>query len=228
MNYIYVLETKDIAWDEIKKYIKIVSEEEQRKILSKIQERDRCHGLAGKMLLLYILKIKADWKEHMLPELRYNKFQKPFINKALGSFNISHSGDMVVCFYSREGGEIGIDIEKISEIEVNDFNSVLTKEELSALKLENKDKTFFKLWTQKESLIKADGRGLYKDLKTIKIEKKINDISFKIQLDDNLWNVNTYSQYVKGYMMSSASLREYSIQLEKISLDTIKELIGSK
>lgn len=101
-------------------------------------------------------------------EVRFgkNEHQKPWLpeNQDL-HFNISHSGDWVVFLFS--SSPCGIDIEKIKP----DFDfegmmpSVFHPREIDWINGQNeRNRAFFKLWTIKESLLKAQGTGLVDDL----------------------------------------------------------------
>jgi 4'-phosphopantetheinyl transferase len=87
---------------------------------------------------------------------------KPCLRNSSHQFNISHSGDWVVCAIDHK--EIGIDIEKIHEVDRNlavRFFSSAENEMLSHCR--NKEEylnLFFEMWVLKESYIKAIGKGL--------------------------------------------------------------------
>jgi 4'-phosphopantetheinyl transferase len=95
-------------------------------------------------------------------DLYYNEYGKPFLEKYNLNFNISHSGNWVVCAVNED--HIGIDIEQIQPIDYIDiadnfFSSDESKD------LNNKVESdrlayFYDLWTLKESYVKAEGKGL--------------------------------------------------------------------
>ncbi|MFK8056367.1 MAG: 4'-phosphopantetheinyl transferase superfamily protein [Saprospiraceae bacterium] len=75
-------------------------------------------------------------------------------------FNISHSGHQVVCGFSKEG-LLGVDIEKISPIDFEDFTAMFSAHEWSAIKgAVDPLREFYWFWTRKESIIKALGLRL--------------------------------------------------------------------
>jgi 4'-phosphopantetheinyl transferase len=132
--------------------------------------KDRQASLFGKLLLQWV------FNQHLpkvsLEDLNYNQYNKPFINNTL-NFNLSHSGDYVVCACTSLPEAIGIDIEYIrQDIEVVEFKNIFTSHEwLRIEKARNPVSTFFKLWTIKESIIKADGRGLHIPLELLGINQ---------------------------------------------------------
>lgn len=66
----------------------------------------------------------------------------------------------MVCALCPEG-RVGIDIEEIRPIGISDFKAQMTPDQWETMMTsENRIETFFSLWTQKEAVIKADGRGL--------------------------------------------------------------------
>jgi 4'-phosphopantetheinyl transferase len=82
-------------------------------------------------------------------------------------FNISHSGNRVVCMLSTQG-RVGIDLEETGDIAMDDFQSQFTAAEWAAITgAAIPLKAFYHYWTAKESLIKADGRGLQIPLDTL-------------------------------------------------------------
>ncbi len=106
---------------------------------------------------------------------QYSEYRKPFLkNHSNIHFNISHSGDWVVCALSAR--EVGIDVEKIRDLDFNiarRFFSVEEVKQLFAMPKELQLNYFFDLWTLKESYLKALGTGLTKPLSSfiVKFDK---------------------------------------------------------
>ena len=78
--------------------------------------------LFGKLLLIRALHDKGFRGD--LNELQYTEYGKPYLKDA-PDFNISHSGNLVVCILSREG-RVGIDVEEIRELPISDFKDQFT------------------------------------------------------------------------------------------------------
>lgn len=107
--------------------------------------------VTGRLLLKHAL-IEQKTNIH-LEDLSYQPSGKPIINQ--GHFNISHSGNQVVCAWS-DHGQIGIDIEEFKEIELASFEKFFQENEWSEiLNHETPLKKFYWYWTRKESVIKA-------------------------------------------------------------------------
>ena len=133
--------------------------ERQEKIDRLLLPEDRQRSLGGAVLLkqvLFRLGISSF-------ELSYGEKGKPFLQHEPDVFfNLSHSGDKVICAVS--GAEIGCDIEKIRKLEFDVAGRFFSPQEAESIKHaagdDEKKELFFRLWTLKESFVKATGRGM--------------------------------------------------------------------
>ncbi len=119
-------------------------------------KKDAYNFVVGRLLLKRGLEElgKVDQFEH----IAYQKSGKPYLKDVF--FNISHSGNLVICVLSTKGF-VGIDIEKTREVKLNDFEAWFTKKEW--LEINNTPsplQKFYWYWTRKESIIKALGVNL--------------------------------------------------------------------
>ncbi|MCM3028278.1 4'-phosphopantetheinyl transferase superfamily protein [Bacillus safensis] len=76
-------------------------------------------------------------------------------------FNLSHSGDWVVC--AVDDAPVGIDIEEIKPIDLEiakRFFSADEYQDLLSKPAERQEAYFFHLWSMKEAFIKLTGKGL--------------------------------------------------------------------
>lgn len=129
-----------------------------KKILRYKRWEDRHNGLIGKLLLKHGMQI-FDLPGSSLYNLKYSDYGKPFLTNGL-NFNISHSGSLVVCALSVDAN-LGIDVERIKTIKINDFIKQWSKEEWNSISLaDDTHLEFFRFWTRKEAIIKANGKGL--------------------------------------------------------------------
>ena len=80
-------------------------------------------------------------------------------------FNISHSGDYAVLALS--DGRVGIDVEKIRPVDFKIAEACFHGKELESFNFDpdKRPENFYRLWTLKESFIKAVGQGLSYPLK---------------------------------------------------------------
>jgi 4'-phosphopantetheinyl transferase len=104
-----------------------------------------------------------------LNDLSFDSFGRPFINGQI-DFNLSHSDEYVACAFT-DAGRVGIDLERIRPIDLSELNQYLTAQEWENIRrASDSSQEFYRLWTSKESILKADGRGLAVDLREIRIE----------------------------------------------------------
>lgn len=97
-------------------------------------------------------EIKINFRENSKPSLIFPQNL---------DFNISHSGDWVVCAISDK--TIGIDVELIKNANINIAKRFFTKEEFDYIvnhDEKNINEAFYRVWTLKESYLKAIGKGL--------------------------------------------------------------------
>ncbi len=132
------------------------------------KRRQKVHGrLFGYLLLKRIIddkRFSVDWAN-----LTYQANGKPSISRLL-DFNISHSGQMVICVVSLDL-KVGIDVERIRTIDVPSYGFCLNTPELEQI-LAQPDSVmeFYRLWTQKEAAVKADGIGLKMPMRNIQVD----------------------------------------------------------
>jgi 4'-phosphopantetheinyl transferase len=160
----------------------------QNKIKNFRRWQDAQLSLLGLYLLRYSLKQFE--KKLDISELNFNSNSKPYLNGENLEFNISHSGDIVVCAISDQF-EIGIDIEILKDIDVGDFKGQMTDNELKKVIYANDvTASFFDFWTQKEAVLKAQGSGIIEFMQSFEIIDKrttLNHSHFfikEIPLDD--------------------------------------------
>ena len=130
------------------------------------------NSMAGKYLLLKGLQHFNLSPPLYLTDLDYTKFKRPIISPKV-DFNISHSGNMVSCALCKTC-TIGYDIEEIKPHSLSDFHIVFTPEETQEIKnAESPIQMFYRYWTQKEAVMKGDGRGFYLPPKDIRLSDNL-------------------------------------------------------
>ena len=102
-------------------------------------------------------------------EILLGKNGKPLLKDAQDvHFNLSHSGDLVMCVVSAR--EVGCDVELVKDGRLGVAQRFFTPGECRFIGLGEdervKNERFFRLWTLKESFIKANGAGLSIPLNT--------------------------------------------------------------
>ncbi|WP_459212141.1 4'-phosphopantetheinyl transferase family protein [Aquimarina rhabdastrellae] len=159
-----------------------------------IRWQDKHAHLLGKLLLDKALR-RYQIKNDIWSLIDYTPYKRPYLKIKEYDFNISHSGDFVICAIGKNM-KLGIDIEKNQKRNFNNFRNIMTSNQWDEIKNSSCSiKTFYKYWTIKESVIKADGRGFFVPLD--KLEVKNNTVL----LDDKLWFVNNI-KFIDGYSLS--------------------------
>lgn len=185
LNQIFIFFTKfnkelpDFMWDY---YFNLLPDDQRERNSRFVRWQDRYSHLFGRLLLIEGLKL-FEYEREELSNMFYNKFNRPYLNESI-DFNISHSGEYVLCAIGK-GFRIGIDIEEIKDIDFYDFRAVMSDDQWGEIyQSANPHKTFFKYWTIKESVIKADSRGLSIPLLDIYVNN--NAVCY----DDQKWYLN--------------------------------------
>ena len=169
---------KDI-WDDL---IKRIPDDQQVKNGRYRRWQDRHAHLLGKMLMIEGFK-NIDGSKDIFQLIQYNEFGRPCLKGRI-DFNITHSGNWVMCAIGMDAN-VGIDVEEIQTIDFNDFTNVMTTDQWQHIRQsDDPTKEFFRYWTIKESVIKADRRGLTIPLLDIHVH------SHMVQYDSNNWYLN--------------------------------------
>lgn len=203
MNYLYAICLKDLSWSKLVKYSNVIPLLEQQKINQLRFDDDKLRSLIGKLLLFYVLKKHQHDQTNKLPDICYYQYAKPYLDGFVGGFNISHSGEWVVCLYSPYGA-VGVDIEKIQPINIDEYRDVLTPAEYDAI--ENGLLDFMQLWTLKEAIIKADGRGFYLAPNSFDIPLPFEN-HVKLHLADHTWFIALFD-FSTDYKLAIASITD--------------------
>jgi len=169
--------------------LNLVSEKKREEISKFWFKEDRWRKLISALLLRYVVIKYLGIKDCCI---LLNKYGKPSLkNYPDFHFNISHSGNWVVIAIG--DSSIGIDIEVIKQF--RDFMEIgknyFSKMEYDVLINSHSSKKldlFYEIWTKKESLIKAEGKGLSISLKSFSVPL---DTVSTLSYNDNIWNFYT-------------------------------------
>ncbi len=161
---------------------------------------DRCRNLAGKLLVKKAFET-CTHETDILKNIKLNeRYNRPYLPGTVYDFNISHSGNYVACIIGKNAN-VGIDIEMVREIDIDCFKPYLSEKEWENVNTSaEKCLDFYRVWTKKESIIKADGRGL----------SVLNDIHFQdgnYVLGTVAWKVKEIfidEEYVSHFAYSSS------------------------
>lgn len=154
---------------------------------------------------------------------------KPYVSGRTGVyFNISHSGDYVVCVLS--DSEVGVDIEKIGVARMNvarRFFHPLEVCRLESLEGECRSDLFFNYWAVKESFLKYTGSGLSCPLSSFEV--RFSETGISLYRSDAVWSDGSASGttplYIRecridaGYKCFVTSDQETEPDVEQIGCD---------
>ncbi|MBR5223489.1 MAG: 4'-phosphopantetheinyl transferase superfamily protein [Clostridia bacterium] len=184
----------DLTNEEYEKWYSLMDEKKKKRVERARNFEDKKRTVVGEMLCrkaifdscgIDVEKIRFDLGEHY----------KPYARDLNIEFNISHSGDMVVCAVDKT--PIGIDIEEIRPIDLSIAKRICTDLELQYIfgfTPNNKDfkltedteilVRFFEIWTAKEAYAKFIGKGLAIISEPIKknIEKVVIDDKYVVSI----------------------------------------------
>jgi 4'-phosphopantetheinyl transferase len=181
------------------------------------KERDRDSFLITRSLLKIIL---ASYTKLVVTaiHLDYQVNKKPYLSSHPWlHFNVSHSEDYAVIAISRE--KVGIDIEfKSDDFDHGIISSdIFENKELTFIKnASNKSNAFYTLWTRKEALVKALGKGIDENFKYIPcLEGQYNLESDLVKNSEN-WQLSSFEitdNYAGALAYESSSIAATAITL---------------
>ena len=130
--------------------------------------QDQQAALIGKRLLGQLTEQLLG--ERVTPDrLETDRYRRPYLPGVPDfDFNISHTEGLVLCCAALGRGRVGVDVEQKKPVDITEFRRVFTAAEYDRLAaLDDPTEMFYRLWTRKEAVMKADGRGFYLDAATI-------------------------------------------------------------
>ena len=142
--------------------------------------------------------LSTHFKNKYIGEYYLNEYGKPLSNNIW--FNIAHSKGMVI--FAKGESSIGIDIERIRPYH-NELKDYISSEEENRYIVE--ETNFYEIWTSKESLTKADGRGINKSIKLI----PGLPINGKVTYEEKVYNRESFT--FLGYVISISSECPYEV-----------------
>jgi len=180
----------DLSPFRYQQYLSLLSPELQEKNMRYTQWKDRMANLFGKLLLADALE-RSGYVSDCMKAINYNSYGRPYIDDGI-DFNLSHSGNYVICAIGRKL-RLGVDIEEIKPVHFDEFSEVMTATQWQEIKQSgNPLRTFYSYWAIKESVIKADTRGM-----SISLDKIIIGTD-QATCENSTWfltNININEQY---------------------------------
>lgn len=189
-----------------------LSPSEQAKILKYRVPQAAISSMAGKYLLLKGLALLG-MDTIPLTDLKYGEYKRPSISDHV-DFNISHSGELISCAFSKTC-VVGLDIEEIKPNSISDFKIVFTPAEIQRIRGARVPiLMFYRLWTQKEAVMKGDGRGFYLSPQKILLNE---DIAFAEQESWHLYPLRMNAAYAAHLAVKTPE--KLSITIKEVFLD---------
>jgi len=148
-----------------------------------------------------------------------DEYGKPFLrNYPEVHFNLSHSGNMVMCVIGDT--PIGCDVQEMSEtVNARIAERYFSPTEQAAFLAADEDdrrQVFFRLWTLKESFLKATGYGLRVPLSSFSIEL-YDPVSVTQSFDPHPWYFSECDRY-DGYHLAACSRKPVTETYKELSL----------
>jgi 4'-phosphopantetheinyl transferase len=199
----------------------------KKKIQRFIKWEDSHRALFAGLLIRHII-IEITGLKNKEISFNTSELGKPYLeNCEQFHFNLSHSGDWIVCVIDEN--PVGIDIEQIKPIDLKISKRFFSKEEHTNLvntKDTNKFDYFYTLWTLKESYIKAIGKGLSVPLNSFTFKlSSCNEIQVKVE-SKTIRNI-----YFKKYVIEDNYIMAVCAYNKKIpkyfTIKDNKEIINS-
>jgi 4'-phosphopantetheinyl transferase len=177
----YLFPGNEIGCFNFNAYLTLLPAFEQKKILAFRENSDARRSLFGKLLLL------RSFSDFNIPLLHLecmtlSQYKKPVLNISPPLyFSISHCKYVVVVAVSN-AYEVGVDVEMIEPININDFKNVFGQNIIESIARSPDPLTnFYHYWTRYEAALKAYGKGFLIDL------KRVNAADTKIITENQTW-----------------------------------------
>ena len=221
MTYTYYADVRCLDNETLfREKVKLLSPYRQQKIAILRHEKDKNRSLAAGLLLDHALaafglqerSVEYEIGEWGKPALKYH----PEI-----CFSLSHSGDYAICTIGDK--PVGNDIERERDGRLKVANRFFAKEELLWLYVageEEQTQRMFRLWTMKESFVKAIGRGMSLSLQdfVIHMDEESGRARVRHSVDAKYYHMREYRE-IKGYCTAVCVQESADIAYSMIPID---------
>ncbi|WP_025677546.1 4'-phosphopantetheinyl transferase family protein [Paenibacillus massiliensis] len=224
---IYALDITEEAMEQ--RYDELTSwvSRDKRDRLARYHHRaDALRSLGGDVLARWVLCRHLDVPNHRL-QFGANAYGKPSLSSHEGLYyNVSHAGRWVVC--AVDFAEIGIDVEAVKPVEDGVARMIMSDDEYMRWgELEGKPQLdyFYDIWTLKESLVKAEGKGLSIPLDSISFDINIGIQGIALRTKDWSTRYQHFRQYDldAGYKLAASALHPgFPDKLDVVTVEEIQ------
>lgn len=176
----------EISDERLDRELNLLTEEERNRI-SSYPDESRKRTLAGRVILREMITENFGVENYTVS---YNENGKPLLDFCY--FNISHSGEYVVCVIS--SNVVGVDLQLMSTLKRREKYKLFTDTENRFVNTsKNTEIAYYTLWTMKEAYVKAKG-GVLSD--SAKINFVTDDLRLKTYYDDFSFDTCFFDGYV--------------------------------
>lgn len=188
---------------------------------------DKLRGVIGDLLIRTVLTQMLNCRADEL-EFGTNSYGKPvLLGQDQVGFNVSHSGDWVA-LAAGSSLQIGIDVERMNALDLDVARQFYTEEEYKSITKQHSHEDrlmqFFRIWTAKESYIKAAGKGMSIPLDSFStVDGDL--IARKQIIEDKPWYFRTFFIEEGYYMSACADIEDFD---DKIQVLEVESLVGLK
>lgn len=180
---IYIADMRSLPLaEQYEQILGCLPEEDRNKSQSFIRQADRVRSAVGALMIRHGVELELAKRGLINPPLdeslhsnRHspdgpvgmynivkNEYGKPHVKEYTDiHFSLSHSGEMIV--YAKSDKPVGIDVEKICDIDIMEFESYLTESDkrfIESSSPKDKLKLFYYVWTIREAFAKEVEIGL--------------------------------------------------------------------
>lgn len=191
---VYVMDVSGINAED-KKWYKYLSQKRAEKV-SKLKKSDKkAQSIGAELLLNYA--VNHDIRKPVLWDTDENG--KLYLPDKQVCVNLSHSGMYAVC--AAHDKSVGVDIQQHRTCDIKTAKRFFTEAECEYIyKSTDPKKTFFEIWTKKESFVKAVGRGLALPLDSFSV------LGNTVEYNGNIYSFKSYGVKRKGYSLTACYL----------------------
>lgn len=205
MIYTYYIDTKQFENEKLfLEKLNLLSPYRQQKIAILKHDKDKNRSLGAGIALDHALEtyglkersIEYEFGERGKPSLKYH----PNIH-----FSLSHSGDYAICSIGDK--PMGNDIELVKQGRLKVADRFFAQEELDWMRAEPDEEEItqrmFRIWTMKESFLKATGKGISLPLNSfaVVVDEEKNRIRVKQTFNAKYYHMKEYSE-IAGYRVA--------------------------
>jgi 4'-phosphopantetheinyl transferase len=154
-------------------------------------------------------------------ELTHGSWGKPRLASDSNlRFNLSHSGDLALLAVSTDL-DVGVDVETLRhDLPVDGlarFFTVAERERLLAMRSGEKERTFFRWWTRKEAVLKAEGSGLSGGLDRLDISNSPPDLVRFPDDGEHWWRVEDLAVEAGYSAAVAAPVGDWQVRWRRIN-----------